>query len=79
MVIFVLEPMRNMRELCALCIDAYNEQMWEFFSLSAELLRAHTRKHATPHSPIDSRRGLTASKTNLRSDDEAADVDDGDS
>lgn len=40
-----------------------------------------THANHITHLPIDSRRGLTASKTNLRADDEAAadDDDDGDS
>lgn len=72
--------------MCALCVLMHIMiKCLKIFSLSAEIFRAYmkarTHRQATPHSPIDSRRGLTASKTNLRTDDEAAvdDDDDGDS
>lgn len=82
--IFPFEPTRN-AWVCSVCIDAYYEQMCEFFlpfGWITSYMQKLARTQTTLHLPIDSRRGLTASNTNLRTDDVAAavaDDDDGDS
>lgn len=64
------EPMRTM---CSYA-DKCDEQIWIFCGTHAQ--PSHLCFYYTIYSPIVSRRGLTASKTNLRTVDEAPDDDD---